>query len=593
MQQPPDDFVTTDIRHFLAEAWRIIRLRRWHFVIAFLCAGTLAFAGSLFVPRKYSATTILKRESDPALAGMIGKGWTERYAEIRQQMASDLGDMGMIKSVLVELSKSREGSVEAVTRPPDQEARKVSDGLIIKSMESSSSRDVVALTLTLPNGDDLVPILHGIRDRYVEKTRSQTTEILRGLEQFFVIQADRSRNDLESVRRETNECELRYPGVNPDTTDPLQAEQSLLAVDRAESQRQRDALQQQRQALEKELAGFDRSMPSNQESMGQIFAGELPSGPDGPAANKDVEQVPNPQFTELQSRRDKLTQEIVENRTLKAMTDNHPVISRLRASLDAISVELGKTPEFLPKERSATASISQYEEKSRIVRQISDIDSRLKTLHAKQDEIQAAGDQFRRSRLLAIEHREEFLKLRQKSERIDADLNTWQQNVAPIRRLLTLENSNRGLHFTAVGEIETTGMPAFPAVWMVLAVCMGAAAAGGVITVAATELLDRSYRTARQLASLGVPVIRMIEEIVTRETQKSRVLRRLVVIPSTIIILLAALLSAGTLAIRSLEAGASVMREEIAFSGQPQKMEVTDRSKSSFEANDENMDMGD
>jgi hypothetical protein len=243
--------------------------------------------------------------------------------------------------------------------------------------------------------------------------------------------------------------------------------------------------------------------------------------------------------------------------------------------------------------QSVPVTAAQRDEKSQLRRNLADTGTKLKTILARQEDIQRASDRLQRSRLVAAEHREGFLKIRQKAERIEADLNSWQQNIAPIRRLLTLESSNRGLHFTAVGDVEAAGKPAFPTMWIVLAASLGIAVACGALTVLVVELLDHSYRSAKQLASLGVPVIRMIDEIVTRETHKSRVLRRLVVIPSMVIILLAVLLSAGSLAIRSLDAGFRGPRQEIAATRAPSTIELTDSSKASVDAAYEQVETGD
>jgi hypothetical protein len=68
------------------------------------------------------------------------------------------------------------------------------------------------------------------------------------------------------------------------------------------------------------------------------------------------------------------------------------------------------------------------------------------------------------------------------------------------------------------------------------------------------ELLDRSYRTVKQLrTSLGIPVIEGIDEIVTRVLRRRRLVHRFLLMPTMAMLAVGAMFLAGALAYLSVE----------------------------------------
>ena len=60
-----DEFSVTDIRHTLGEVWRVVRDRRWFFLLPFLGVSTVALIASLWVPRQWTVSTIIRRSTIP------------------------------------------------------------------------------------------------------------------------------------------------------------------------------------------------------------------------------------------------------------------------------------------------------------------------------------------------------------------------------------------------------------------------------------------------------------------------------------------------------------------------------------------------
>ena len=151
-----DEFSVTDIRHTLGEVWRVVRDRRWYFLLPFLGVSTVALICSHWIPRQWTVNTIIRREHDPVLTSMAGKSWTEPYTEIRQRMTGELTDLDTITNVLaqVDLPQSAEKFSATELTPAGANARRVlaaqvAAGLTIKNLESSPNRDVVSIRLVL------------------------------------------------------------------------------------------------------------------------------------------------------------------------------------------------------------------------------------------------------------------------------------------------------------------------------------------------------------------------------------------------------------------------------------------------------------
>jgi hypothetical protein len=155
---------------------------------------------------------------------------------------------------------------------------------------------------------------------------------------------------------------------------------------------------------------------------------------------------------------------------------------------------------------------------------------------------------------MAVEHRQDYLVLRQKADSLNAEAKTWQTNIDAIQHVFTVEDRNRTVHFTTLKDVLAVEKPTSPRAVLVTAVCLAIGAAAGVLFVLLTELIDRSYRTVKQLrSSLGIPVIEGIDEIVTQAIRRRRRLRHYLVMPAAALVCAGAMLAAGAMAYLSIE----------------------------------------
>lgn len=535
----------TDVRHVMQEAWRVVRQRRWLLVFPFCAVSTLALICSLWVPRQYTVTTIVKREHDPVLTSMMGAAWTQPYAEIRTRMLADLQNEEVIAEILEEMNLPP--GVERFPNgelTPAGEAQRatavaaVAQGLTVQSLESSNNRDIAVISLTLSDSGRLTELLATLRDRYIKRARERTVRILRDAEQFFRTESERCGGELAVLQKAMIEFEMRYPSINPDHLDPTRTEQATLAVERLGLERKLGELTARRTRLAEKLSR----------------AAQAPSG-EALEADGALELQTNPRYVEVTQEIGRLMREIADKKMLRGMTDHHPTIQQLRTTLGMRQAELAEMPREIPASaKTAGAGAAGESPAERLAQDLTESDAEIA---AQKSRLEAVADQIaemERTRALAAEHRQDYLKLKQRADSLAAELNSWQRNIDPIQHLFTAEDRNRTVHLTTVKEVEAVERPSSPQAAFVTGVCLAIGLATAVLFVLLIELVDRSYRTVKHLkTSLGVPVIEGIDEIITAAARRRRTMRRLVIMPAAALIGFSTLVAAAVLAYLSLQ----------------------------------------
>lgn len=541
-----DEFSVSDLRHTVLETLRVLADRRWWFIIPFCVVSTAAFIASHAVPRRYSTRTQFERRNDPVLAGLLGQRWTQPYEEQKGRINADLKDRANMVEVLagLDLPTGLKRFPDGRLTPEAEKARErladeVIAGLTAKFIETSVNRDVVELSLTLGDKTHLPAILAAIRERYIENTRVKTVGVLNGALEFFQSEAERSTGALRELERKLADAEHAYPGVNPDAYDPIEAERTRLIADRAEHRRRIGELTMEREQNARTLA---RLVEKPDEKSDAANAVEAPL-------------IVNPRFAELTAEMKQIDRDIEECMTVKQMTEQHPRVASLRAKRRSRAEELNTTPPRIPStDRLVAAASNLPAEENRIRAHISELDARIAARTTDIAGIERHMLDLQARREQALEHRQAYLDLRGKAVDAKAELNAWQQQLVPIRRILTVESKNRGIHFLTREEPAVATRPSYPASLMVLSICLISGVVVGVVGMLLSELIDRSFRTTRQITTaLGVPLIESIDEIVTAAIRRKRLVRRLVAVPVATFLMLFVMAIAGAMAYLSIE----------------------------------------
>lgn len=541
-----DEFSVSDIRHTLHEIWRVIRDRRWLFVLPACIVATIAFLCSLMIPRVYDGGAIVKSEHDPVFSIVNASVWAQPFAEIQDKMKTAIKDPALIEAALRECGRldNLEHFPDGTLTPEGKRQRDhliagIASGLSTKTISESDNEKIVQITMRNTDQKLIPDVLSAIRRQYIPKATQMAAKVLEDVQSFLRSEADKSRDRIAQLNQKLIEYELKYPGINPEAPDRMDAEQTKLIVEKVDTERDLQDLQLYEKDLQSSLA---------------MLSNDGNDGNDETASGTIVQQSPNPRRAELLDEIQRLREQIHKGLTEKGMTEAHPTIVAARQQLDMRQKEFDETPAMISDAYSVENEASRQSALEETHRQYNKLKSRIAAKTSRLAAIQARLKKIDDTRALAMEHREAYHKTKAELLRLKEDLKQWQEQIAPVSQVLYLDNKNRSVRFSAVQSSWVSPTPVTPKTSLVMLICLGIGAVVGVLAVLIAELLDHSYRTAKQLTtSLGLPVIESIDEILTAATLKRRMIRKVLVMPIAATLALTAATSSGLLAYMSLK----------------------------------------
>lgn len=535
-----DEFSVSDIRHTLHEIWRVVRDRRWLFILPACLVSSVAFLCSLMVPRLYDGGAIVKSEHDPVFSIVNASVWAQPFEQIRDRMQSEIKDPALIEAALAEcgrldnLEKFPDGTLTPEgRRQRDHLIASIAAGLSTKTISESDNERIVQISMRHSNRELIPDVVRSIRHRYIPKATAMAVSVLEDVQAFLKTEADKSRERIAQLNQQIIEYELKYPGIDPDKPDRLDAEQTKLVIEKVDTERELQELQVYDADLRSSLA-----LISNEKS----------------GATERTHEVPNPRRVELLEEIQRLREEIRQGMTQKGMTDSHPAIVRAKEQLESRQTQYDETPATMTDDYNADSESSRFAAIEETQRQYDKLAARISGKDRRLASIVDRLAEIEQTRGKAMEHRHGYHKAKAEMIRLKEDLRQWQEQIAPVSQVLYLDNKNRSVRFSAIQDSWVSPTPVTPKSSLVMLICLGIGGAVGVLAVLIAELVDHSYRTAKQLTtSLGLPVIESIGEIMTVATLRRRMIRKVLVMPVAATLALTAATSTGLLAYMSLE----------------------------------------
>jgi len=535
-----DEFSVSDIRHTLHEIWRVVRARRWLFVLPACAVATLAFVASLGVPRLYDGGAIVKSEHDPVFSMVNATVWSKPFSEIRDRMKTAIKDPDLIEAAIREqgllddLERYPDGSLTpAAQRQRDRLVSEIANGLSTKTISETDNERIIQITMRHPRREIIPGMLESIRSRYVPKATDMAVHVLEDVQAFLRAEADKSRDRIAQLNQRLVEFELKYPGIDPDRPDRTQAEQTKLIIEKVDAENEVQDLRLYEAELRNALAMLD---------------GNGTSRPTAPRP------IPNPRRAAIIEDIQRLSDEIEQGMTQKQMTEAHPAIIRAREQIALRRMELDETPATISETVTVEGEASRIAALDETRRQFDKLAARVAAKDRRLAAVVSRLKDIDHSRALAMEYRQPYHKTKAEIARLTSELKQWQEQIAPVSQVLYLDNKDRSVRFSAIQDSWVTPTPVTPKMSLVMLICTGLGAAVGIIAVLIAELIDHSYRTAKQLTtSLGLPVIESIDEIMTLTATRRRLIRKVLVMPVAVMVAGTAALTSGMLAYMSLE----------------------------------------
>ncbi|TFG74807.1 MAG: hypothetical protein E4H23_11525 [Chrysiogenales bacterium] len=141
----------------------------------------------------------------------------------------------------------------------------------------------------------------------------------------------------------------------------------------------------------------------------------------------------------------------------------------------------------------------------------------------------------------------EFGQLSGQIEQVDKEQRLWQSNLGAIQMALAAERSGTRTNLEVVRAAEPVYRPVWPALWHVFVLALGGGLAFGISLVIIAARLTRSFHSAEEArGELGLPILGVIGPILTPATRRLRAVRRYILAPATIALLLLIIVLAAT-----------------------------------------------
>jgi hypothetical protein len=169
------------------------------------------------------------------------------------------------------------------------------------------------------------------------------------------------------------------------------------------------------------------------------------------------------------------------------------------------------------------------------------------------ERVKAEIAEYEEIQRLALVRRKEFSARTVEVDRARRELALYQGYADQVGRVLTAENSQRGILFEKIKPAIGSGIPTSPRLSTIIVLSLTVGLAASVVLVLVSELFDGTIRTRRQVTSaLGLPILESIGEIVTSATRRKRLLMRTVLAPAVICVLIGLVVVSGSMAYLSL-----------------------------------------
>lgn len=535
----------SDFQQMVSRVLSVLRQRRWLFIVPLLTGVIVGLAVSLFLPRRYVLNAMFERRDDVVITNLLTNNSPYSFETIRRSLNIDMVGYNALSEAADQLGLTQDLPHDAAGEltPEGRSKRQamlmsLSRDVDVNLAEKSTFLDLIAVKYTGSQPELGVKLVTQLKDNYIRRTRTRIADILRKSHDFFSQEASKRREKAASMEAELLQMSVQHPGVDP--SDPGVLDQRLLNhnLQLEELARRRSEHQAKLQACEEYLAQLEGRRPNT------------PTQPLAPAT------ISNPERVRIVGQIEKVKSELVDAKTLRKMTDEHPAVVALKQKQQELESALASIPERLPLELKADApepGLTPLDtEKKRLSAEIKSLQALL--AQVQKEEVRHATDKKRledeKGKL--FERRQAYLAKQQELSVAKSDLKIWQTHVETIARVLAAEYESRGIQFATVEDARRPAKPVSPTLAGVFLISFALGLGLGIASVFLREVLDRSLRTAQRVRdSLSMPVLEVLGEIRVNRGAAYRLQRCLM--PALATVQVVAICAVGVLAYLSIE----------------------------------------
>jgi len=518
-KRTPRDFLRIAFRH------------RGLFAVGTSLFAIAALAAVPYIPqfeKKYTGTAIFERRSDAAV-GLQRRGEADSFESIKLTLEHELAGRKAVERAVGEPPVGL-GLTKGAAFPRGSDGQLTPEGIkarqeLVKRLQEaiktkwdvrSEQVDLVSVSFTHKDPELAEKLPNTLVRNYINRVSQNIVERLTASRDFLEKQVGDIEERLSAATKRRIDFETEHGGMLPDSPGALQEKMREVSGDIDSVRRQHTTAQQTLERL-------------------NALAKKVQENPDEPF---QTVMGPNPELERLKEQLRTYKDNLQNARTLSHMTEKHPTVITLREKIAEIEAQIEKTPEetVLQKvygkgEGSDSLSMALAAARS----EVEMTEGELTRLQKRLDDLQELMANYSPIRQM-------YLDILGKVRDLEAEKKSWQERLSGVEMALSAEVAKRRTHLNAVQLAEKQFQPSSPKLHYLLGFALvgGLAFGGGLVLLA--NMLDRSVWTPQDAEkAFGVPVCGVIGEIVRPTTRLWRGVRRFLVEPATMLVLLAAI----------------------------------------------------
>ncbi len=511
----------------LLEVWSLMRQYRWRFLVTAFVVTSTVLAVSLFLPRKYNAQAVFERRTDIVMSEIMDTGAGRFFSDPRQSLAKEIAGQAAVDQILEQLRGDArlmsDLKIGADNLPGLRAAltRKIHVGYDIANKEL----DQVRISFIDENPRFARWAVNSLVNQYINQARSQINQRLSQSAEFFENEAAVSRARIEELENHKLVFQIEQADLLPDSPNSLQHALSAARNQLAELVQERNAAQVQMRGLEEAIAQTPELAP------------------------KTITQR-NPELDRLEIEHREAGNQLTLCLNAYGMTERHPDVIALRAKMAALTLRMAETDQEVVAQRELAANPKRDELDLQLTRARSDFDALTARHAAMADHI--ARMEAQTDQMYGV--RSAYLKIDREIAQLQRQLTFWEDNLRRLDMVRAAESGDRGIRLAFVKPCGPLTHPVSPQWMQVLMAAIGLGLVAGAAAVLLAHRTDATFHRGSELAaSLDLPLLGSVSEILSVRQQRARRVRRLVIHPLNIAAMAAVVLFMASLLYLNLE----------------------------------------
>lgn len=560
-----------EIRKNVNDVVRILYVHRWAFFLPFCAAATTVFVLSLSYPRTYSATASFERRNDPVMMSLRLREGTGSFELWRSTMAKDLTSVKVLAEAVERLGLARGAARDehgALTpqgvKQRDAIAAAYAGEINVNYKGPNQHIDFVQLSYT--GADPIVgrKLLDEVKKAYIRWTEERIRELLEDQHAYFSAAAGEAFQRLNESRQRETELRMAHPSINPEQPSQLNGELT-------QRQLEQKNLELRRREYDAELERERQFLAASDAAVAIDAPPVLPAQPgeEGRAVNLATSTRAAHWAAEIRRLRD----EMLALQSARGMTEEHPEIQALmtkrawyqqqferQVAHDAGALAAGAACDgdapgtlaatILPEAPAARPNA----ERTRTLLTIAAIEQKTMEVDLAMQANAASIDELAAAKRNIAAFQEKFSAVREEVKTAEKRYAELQEQANELEPAMRANEAGKLCKFIDQESARGGIIPVSPKTTTIFMLALMVGFGTGAIFVLLSEVFDHIFRSTGHVArSLGLPILETIDEIVTMADRRRQMVRRTVLSPLAVMVLLGMAGGSASLAYISIE----------------------------------------